>query len=114
MKIGELSKQTGLPISAIRYYEDLKIIQSKRTESGYREFVPETVELLGLLMQAKSLGFSLREIKEMALLMRSGGLNKDKLRLRLEQKLDELDMKIREIRSFQKNLKDVIKKACPF
>jgi Predicted transcriptional regulators len=114
MKIGELSKKTGLPVSAIRYYEDLKIIQSKRTDSGYREFVPETVELLGLLMQAKSLGFSLKEIKEMALLMRSGVLNKDKLRARFELKLAELDMKVREIRSFQKNLKAVMAKACPF
>jgi len=36
LKIGELAKQTGVAVGALRYYESLGLIQSERGENSYR------------------------------------------------------------------------------
>ncbi len=38
MRIGVLSKQTGVSIRMLRYYEEQGLLKPKRTASGYRDF----------------------------------------------------------------------------
>lgn len=114
MKIGELAEKVGLSVSRVRYYETLGIIQSGRTDSGYREFPKGSEKLLSLVLQAKDLGFTLKEIHSLSKALRHGALTKDKLRLELVKKLKLLDQKVKQIKKFQKNVKQVMKTACPF
>jgi DNA-binding transcriptional MerR regulator len=113
MKIGELAKKVGLSISKVRYYETLGIIRASRAESNYREFPPESEELLLLVLQAKSLGFTLKEIQSLAKALQQGGLTKDKLRFELFKKLEALDERVRLIKTFQKNVRKILNSTCP-
>lgn len=64
MKIGELSKKTGVSVETIRYYESIKLIAKPKTsESGYREFNDEYVSALKFIVEAKKNSFTLKEIK---------------------------------------------------
>jgi len=64
MKIGELSKKTGVPVQTIRYYQSIKLIPKPKTaESGYREFNDEYVNTLKFIVEAKKNSFTLKEIK---------------------------------------------------
>ena len=53
MKIGELSKRTGVSIRMLRYYEAEGLLKPERTESGYRDYdmaevrTIERIKLLG-------------------------------------------------------------------
>ncbi len=48
------------------YYEREGLIpEPGRSESGYRQFPPETVERLRFIAHGKRLGFSLKEIREL-------------------------------------------------
>lgn len=38
MRIGELSRRTGVSVRALRYYEEKGALQPQRTTSGYRTF----------------------------------------------------------------------------
>ncbi|CAN5504798.1 MerR family transcriptional regulator [soil metagenome] len=38
MKIGELSKRTGVSVRMLRYYEDEGLLAPQRTGSGYRDY----------------------------------------------------------------------------
>lgn len=114
MKIGELAEKVGLSVSRVRYYENLGIIRSSRTDSGYREFPKGSEKLLSLVLQAKELGFTLKEIHSLSKALSQGVLTKDKLRQELIKKLKLLDQKVNQIRRFQKNVKKVMKTACPF
>ncbi|BBH63864.1 MerR family transcriptional regulator [Actinoplanes sp. OR16] len=38
MKIGELSKRTGIPARMLRYYEDQGLITPQRLDNGYRDY----------------------------------------------------------------------------
>jgi len=66
MKIGELSKRTGVSIDTIRYYEQRKLLpQAARTQSGYRLYSGDDVTRLKFIVQAKELGFTLKEISQL-------------------------------------------------
>lgn len=64
--IGDVARQTGLTVSAIRYYEAEGIVSpASRTEGGYRLFADADVRRLLLARQARHLGLSLREVKDL-------------------------------------------------
>lgn len=63
MTIGQLARKSGLTPRAIRYYEQLGLVQPPlRTESNYRLFDSDSVERLYFISKCRSLGFSMAEI----------------------------------------------------
>ena len=66
LTIGEVSRCTGVPIKTIRFYEAEQVIPPPaRTEAGYRVFTPADVRRLHLARQARLLGLSLPEVKQL-------------------------------------------------
>lgn len=64
MKIGELSKQTGISVSAIRYYERQGLLsEPERRESGYREYTEADAQRVRLIAAAKMQSFPLKVIR---------------------------------------------------
>ena len=73
MQIGELARATGKSVAALRYYEQIGLISSpQRSEAGYRQYSPDTVERLHFIVRAQERGFSLREIKTVLALSERG------------------------------------------
>ena len=68
MFITEISKKLKITTRAIRHYEEIGIIRSKRLENNYRYFDEVNVDKLKFLVRARKLGFSLEECKELILL----------------------------------------------
>lgn len=63
ISIGTLSKRTGMAVSAIRYYEEIGLIQPNRTASGQRRFAKSDIRRISFIIAAQRLGFSLPEIR---------------------------------------------------
>lgn len=64
MKIGLISKETGLGIHAIRYYEKQGLIKKPiKDTSGHRQYSAQDVELLNWVSCMKNSGMSLTKIK---------------------------------------------------
>ncbi|MBA3767574.1 MAG: MerR family DNA-binding transcriptional regulator, partial [Acidobacteria bacterium] len=60
LKIGDVSKQSGIGIEALRFYEKSGLLDKpSRTFSGYRVYEPEILERLAFIKRAQVLGFSL-------------------------------------------------------
>ena len=54
MKIGEVAKTAETTTKTIRYYELLGLLEKpERTESGYRMYSPDDVDLLEFIKKAK-------------------------------------------------------------
>lgn len=71
--IGELAARSGLKPQTIRYYERLGILSRPvRTAAGYRRYDERALEELELVKAARSLGFSLNEIKGILGVVRAG------------------------------------------
>lgn len=62
MKIGELSKQTGVSIRMLRYYEERGLLKPKRTVAGYRDFAQGEVRTLERIQLLSSAGMNLTTI----------------------------------------------------
>ncbi len=71
MKIGELSAQTGVSVATLRYYTDEGLIQSQRTQSGYRDFDNTAVAAVRRIRVFRALGLSLPEIGRLLAFSRS-------------------------------------------
>jgi MerR family copper efflux transcriptional regulator len=66
MQIGEVAERTRLSLRTIRYYEETGLVRpSTRTSGGFRLYTEADVERLALLRQAKPLGFSLDELRDL-------------------------------------------------
>lgn len=63
MYIGEASKRTGVTIKAIRHYEAIGLLPSPSRSGQYRVYSEEDLVLIGLIRQARTLGFKLSELK---------------------------------------------------
>jgi DNA-binding transcriptional MerR regulator len=64
-RIGEFSRLTLVPVTALRYYADLGLLVPAHVdpESGYRFFTADQLPLVNRLLALKDLGLSLDEIK---------------------------------------------------
>lgn len=64
MKINELSKQSGIHLETIRYYEKMGLMPApKRLANGYRDYDETSLKQLKFIKTCRALDFSLAEIK---------------------------------------------------
>jgi DNA-binding transcriptional MerR regulator len=112
LHIGEVARQTGLTVDAIRFYEKERLLQQPlRTSGGFRLFRAEDIERVQFIRQVQELGFSLGEVKEL-LVLRSGSLEAcSQVRGLLEQKLAKVRHHIHELHKLEGELKSAVQ-AC--
>jgi DNA-binding transcriptional MerR regulator len=91
LTIGELARRTGVATSALRYYEELGLLPPPRRASGQRRYEPFTVQLVGIILLLRDVGFTLAEIR--ALFVEPDA--HAGWRARAKAKIEELDEQIR-------------------
>lgn len=101
LDIAEVAQRSGLPASALRFYEEKGLIVSVGRRGLRRLFEPDVLERLALIALGRVSGFSLEEIAAMF------GPN-GKVRIRreaLNAKADELDNTIRHLAAMRDGLR---------
>ncbi|MCP9208764.1 redox-sensitive transcriptional activator SoxR [Streptomyces cucumeris] len=63
LTIGELATRSGLATSALRYYEELGLIHSRRTAGRQRRFARSTLRRVAFIRAAQQVGLSLDETR---------------------------------------------------
>lgn len=64
MRIGEVSKATGLKIETIRFYETEGLTTcDRRSDSNYRLYGQAQVDRLSFIKRARDLGFTLEQVR---------------------------------------------------
>ncbi len=106
LKIGEVSKQTGLAVGALRYYESLGLLTSERGDNGYRYYSPEAIHQVQFIKKAQAIGFSLEEIGEVLNLHKQGDTPCGLVQSLLQEKIDQLKAQIRQMTEFKAELED--------
>ncbi len=62
LTIGELSERSGVPASALRFYESKGLLFSTRSEGNQRRYRREELRRVSFVLAAQRLGLGLREI----------------------------------------------------
>lgn len=63
LPIGELSRRTGMSVSAIRYYEARGLVRPIRTAGNQRRFMRSDIRRLSFALIAQRLGLTLSQIE---------------------------------------------------
>jgi MerR family transcriptional regulator, copper efflux regulator len=110
LSIGQVAKETDLSIETLRFYERSGLIpEPPRKESGYRQYPEEIIPVLKFIRNAKDLGFTLNEIKELLSLRCTPGATKSDVRDRTNRKIAEIDRKIAMMERMKKTLTNLVK-----
>ncbi len=107
MDITEVAKRSGMPASALRFYEEKGLIRAVGRRGLRRVFDPGVLERLALIALGRSAGFSLDEIARM---FAPDGRPKIDRKL-LARKARELDATILKLGAMRDGLKHAA--ACP-
>ena len=109
LKIGDVSKRSGIGIEALRFYEKGGLLdRPSRTFSGYRVYGEEVLERLAFIKRAQALGFPLDEIRRIVDDARRGESPCDEVREIVRRRMAELDERLRELHRYRKELKHTL------
>ncbi|MCH7677989.1 heavy metal-responsive transcriptional regulator [candidate division KSB1 bacterium] len=109
MTRGELAKLCGVNIEALRYYEKRGLIDPpERSDAGYRLYTSEDAAKIRFIRNAQKLGFTLNEIMELLKLRVHKNENCGPVLQKAQKKLDEVERKIKGLKSMKKVLNQLI------
>ena len=108
IRIGELSRRAGVSVRALRYYEEIGLLQpAARTESGYRLYDEGVLYLLTMIKRMKVLGLSLDAVSELQALHRN---HEDCVPVRqrflamIEEQVRRIDEQVNELTALRNDL----------
>lgn len=109
LKIGEVSKRSGIGIETLRFYEKSGILSRPvRSASGYRMYDGEVLERLAFIKRTQVLGFSLEEIRQIISEKSSAHSPCAAMREVVRRRLAELDERMAEMRRYRKELSEAL------
>ena len=109
--IGALARRAGVGIDTVRYYERSGLLKPKtRLASGYRRYSDLEVARLRFIRRAQTLGFSLKEVRE--LLTLSAARDVARVKRSAQAKLADVEKRIAELERVRAGLSSLIA-ACP-
>lgn len=112
MRIGELSKASGFPVSTIRYYERIGLLaEPERTESGYRAYGPDSIERLRFVQAGQATGLRLNEVAHLADLRERGISTCEHSLALLRSRVGEITTQIQSLDRLRAQLELVIERA---
>lgn len=112
LTIGLFAKKAGVNIETIRYYERKGLLpEPKRRKSGYRIYSAEDIRRIEFIIRAKSLGFTLVEIKEILDLYKNPETKCEDMKKKAENKIEDIERKISSLTKIKKALKKLSKQC---
>jgi MerR family redox-sensitive transcriptional activator SoxR len=107
--IGELAQRAGMAPSAIRYYEEIGLVEPAGRESGRRLFPESMANRLRAITAAQEAGFTLEEIRR---LLNSQAEGRGEWRALVEAKIDEVEARLDRLRTIAATLRESLTCGC--
>lgn len=111
MKISELAKSTELTKDTIRLYERLGMlvdIGRPYSSNNYKDYGEKNIDRIQLIRQMQQVGFSLHDCKMVLLSTQDSDFDQDLREVMLQEKIDQIEVKIKELRKLKQKLNQFI------
>ena len=102
--IGQLANRASVNVETIRFYERKGLIGRPERGDTYRQYPAEVVQTILFIKQAKNLGFTLVQIKELLFLRLAQPTDCQQVKRKTELKLEEVRTKIKALRKMERVL----------
>jgi MerR family redox-sensitive transcriptional activator SoxR len=113
LTVGQLSARSGVPVTALHFYEGKGLIHSRRTTGNQRRYSRDALRRVAFIRVAQRVGISLRMVAEALATLPAGRAptREDWSRLSTEWRA-ELDLRIDQLVRLRDNLSDCIGCGC--
>lgn len=109
MKIGELSRETGVAVRLLRYYEAQGLLTSRRSQGGHRHYDPEAPAAVARIRTLLAAGLPTRVIRELMPCFEGDGTVVQACVLgHIETQLADLDSRIADLTRARTALGDIL------
>jgi MerR family copper efflux transcriptional regulator len=108
--IGQATTASGVSAKMIRHYEEIGLLGSvARTAANYRLYGEKHVHTLRFIKRARTLGFSIEEIRELLGLWQNRRRTSASVKKVATQHIDDLQTKISELQSMVSTMKHLVR-----
>jgi DNA-binding transcriptional MerR regulator len=105
MRIGQLARLSGVPATALRYYEQLGLLaEPGRTEAGYRVYADDAIDRLAFIRSAQAVGLTLAEVRQVLGVRDAGEAPCRVVTELIDRRHAEVRARIAELRSLEREL----------
>ena len=107
--ISEAARRAGVSARIVRPYEALGLLNGvARTDSGYRQYTEADVHALRFIGRARTLGFSMEEIRELLGLWQDKGRASASVKRIAQAHIDDLAERIAAMQAMQRTLQSLV------
>ena len=109
VNIGAAARASGVSAKMVRHYESLGLLGAiTRTDSGYRQYSAADVHTLRFIGRARTLGFSMEEIRELLGLWQDKGRASASVKRIAQAHIDDLAERIAAMQAMQRTLQSLV------
>jgi MerR family transcriptional regulator, redox-sensitive transcriptional activator SoxR len=113
LTVGELAARSGVATSALRFYEDRRLIAAMRTPSGHRRYPRSMIRRVAFILFAQRIGFSLAEIRvELEKLPSSRAPDREEWAALSSTWAERVELRMAELQRLRRGLTDCIGCGC--
>ncbi len=110
LNIGAAARASGVSTKMIRHYESIGLLPKvARSFGNYRVYSPSDVHVLRFIRRARTLGFSMQDIKQLVGLWRNKGRSSAAVNKIAGKHVAELRRKLAELESMVKTLEHLMR-----
>ena len=108
MTIGVLVKKSFVTVETVKFYQKEGLLsRPPKPSSGFRSYPTDYVARIFFIKRAQELGFTLREVRELLRLQEDKKATCGQAKKKTDEKLLEVDQKIRDLQKIKKSLKKI-------
>jgi MerR family redox-sensitive transcriptional activator SoxR len=108
ISIEQLTRQTGLRPSKLRYYEEVGLLHPVRRVGGRRQYDDSVYQRLALIQTGQQAGFTLAELRVLLDNISDAGAGGADWHELIDRKLREMDALLLNIQSMKRLLQDIM------
>ena len=112
MNIGTAAYRSGVSTKRIRYYESIELMPpAPRQHNDHRSYSDNDIHTLRFINRARSLGFSLEEVRNLLDLWRDKTRSAAAVETLVKRQLTAVYRKREELRAMQRTLEDLVERC---
>ncbi len=109
LRIGEVANKSHVGVETVRFYEREGLIAlPKRNVSGYRQYSESAIKQIQFIKHAKTLGFSLKEIRELIKLKSTSDARCKSIKSTAKAKIADIQEKIDALKRMKMALEPLV------